>query len=490
MTTGHSPKSTLIRGAAWTVGTRWVIKGLGFANTVIMARLLVPADYGIVAMAMLVVGLIQAFLDFGASTALLRKGEVSKDEVDSAWTLRVIEGLIVAALLLAASPLAAMYFQEPRVEVVLWIFAACVALGSTGNIGFTLAQKEFNFSLEFRHQVICKGIGVLATLLCGYYFRDYRGLIAGVAAGYTSGMVFSYLMHPYRPRWNTRKIGEIWAVTKWLMLAGMGSFVLRKGDELIAARVGSTAEFGMYNVGADLGQTPTGEVGPAMLRAFLPVLSKMQGGVEEINSAVVKTIAAVNTITLPIGLGFAAVAAPATLLVLGPGWVGASSFVAAFALVGTLQVMLSPCNTLLVLRGYTKVQSQIVWLEFAFFLAAAAALVPSHGLIALVWSRICGNLANLLATAMATQRYCGLRATQPLKAILRPLAGALLMFLAARFMVLQFQAAAAQLVGGIAVGVVFYSAWTFITWHIAGRPDGLESTVLAFLKTRLSGSAR
>jgi len=87
-----SPKATLIRGAAWTVGTRWLIKGVGFINTIIMARLLVPADYGIVAMAMLVVGLIQAFLDFGAATALLRKGEVSRDEVDSAWTLRSLKG--------------------------------------------------------------------------------------------------------------------------------------------------------------------------------------------------------------------------------------------------------------------------------------------------------------------------------------------------------------------------------------------------------------
>ena len=68
----NNPKTNLIRGAAWTIGTRWIIKGLGFLNTVIMARLLMPEDYGIVAMGMLVVGLIQTFLDFGPGTALLR----------------------------------------------------------------------------------------------------------------------------------------------------------------------------------------------------------------------------------------------------------------------------------------------------------------------------------------------------------------------------------------------------------------------------------
>lgn len=119
MTSKLNPKRTLILGAAWTVGTRWAIKGIGFLNTVIMARLLMPADYGIVAMSMLVVGLIQALMDFGATTALLRKGEVSRDEIDSAWTLRWLQSLAVGLVLLIASPLAANYFEEPRVQYVL-----------------------------------------------------------------------------------------------------------------------------------------------------------------------------------------------------------------------------------------------------------------------------------------------------------------------------------------------------------------------------------
>ena len=75
--TFDNPKSHLIRGAIWMVGTRWVIKALGFANTIVMARLLMPEDYGIVAMGMLAINLIQTFLDFGASTALLRTPDPS-----------------------------------------------------------------------------------------------------------------------------------------------------------------------------------------------------------------------------------------------------------------------------------------------------------------------------------------------------------------------------------------------------------------------------
>ncbi|HZF81658.1 MAG TPA: oligosaccharide flippase family protein, partial [Rubrivivax sp.] len=103
----RSPKAVLLLGAAWTVGGRWSIKAIGFISTIIMARLLVPADYGVVAMAMLAVGLVQALLDFNAGTALLRKAEVGRDEIDSAWSLGILQGVLTGALLALASPLLA-----------------------------------------------------------------------------------------------------------------------------------------------------------------------------------------------------------------------------------------------------------------------------------------------------------------------------------------------------------------------------------------------
>ncbi|HLL09953.1 MAG TPA: oligosaccharide flippase family protein, partial [Rubrivivax sp.] len=206
----RSPKAVLLLGAAWTVGGRWSIRAIGFISTTIMARLLVPADYGVVAMAMLAVGLVQALLDFNAGTALLRKAEVGRDEIDSAWSLGILQGVLTGALLAVASPLLAMYFQEPRVVWVLLALAVCIPLASAANIGMTLAQKNYQFGLIFRHQVAGKVIGVVTTIVGGFLLRDYRALVLGVVSGYLSGFVLSYVMHPYRPRWDTSRIPEIW----------------------------------------------------------------------------------------------------------------------------------------------------------------------------------------------------------------------------------------------------------------------------------------
>lgn len=483
--TTHSPKRTLIRGAAWQVGTRWAIKGIGFFNTVIMARILLPADYGIVAMAMLVVGLIQALMDFGATTALMRKDEISRDEIDSVWTLRTLQSLGMGLVLVLVAAPAASYFKEIRVEYVLWILAGCVALSGAGNIGVNLAHKEFNFALNFRIQVIGKVIGVLATIAGGMWLQDYRGLVIGISSSYISGFIMSYTMHPYRPRWNTSRIAEIWALTKWLMLASVGGFILRKGDELMAGRIGTTADFGAYNVGADLGQLPTAEVGPALLNAFLPVLATMKAGAEEINAVVVKTASAVNTITMPLGLGFAAVAAPATSVILGATWIEAAQYVAPFAVVGALQNIQNPYRTLLTMRGHTKVQSHAVWMEFVVFLIAAAALVPGSFLLGLVWARGIGSLASLIYTLLATRKYCGLALLPSVSVLARPLTGAVLMYGAVTLTIGHIEGDLLKLIVGIAVGVVIYTTWSFLSWLAVGKPSGLEAIVVDFIQDKL-----
>ena len=480
-----SPKRTLIKGALWAVGTRWSIKGIGFLNTVIMARLLLPADYGLVAMSMLIVGLIQALMDFGATAALLRKEDVSTSEINSAWTLRILQSWGVALLLLVVSPLAAAYFVEPRVQPVLWVLAGCVALGGAENIGLTLAQKAFQFSIEFRVNVLSKGLSVLVTLVAGYFLRDYRALVLGIATGYVAGLALSYVLHPYRPRWETSKIGEIWGVTKWLMLAGVGSFLLRKSDEVAAGRIGSTSDFGLYHTGSDLGRLAVDQLGPAMMRAFLPVLSSIQADVLRTNNAVLKTLAAVNAITLPMGFGMAAIALPFTQLVLGEKWLEAAPFVTLFALVGSAQFALSPLTALLVLRGQTRILNTVSWVEFAVFVAASLVLVPHFYLMGMGLARLLASLANSVVLSLSVKKYCQISLDKLLLSILRPLIGASLMYFVVTYVLNMRPEDGMHIFFSIIAGACFYSAWLLGSWMVFGKPEGLESTVWDVLASNL-----
>ena len=480
-----SPKAALMKGAAWTIGLRWSVKAIGFISTVVMARILMPSDYGIVAMAFLVLGLTQALLDFGATTALLRKSEVSRSEIDSAWSLKVIQGVIAGLLLAISAPLAATYFGEPRITQVIWVLAACVTTGGASSIGPTLAQKKFDYSLDFKLQVTQTLVRVIVTIATGLILRDYRALVLGIIASYALPLVLSYVLHPYRPRWDISHIPQIWGVTRWLMFAGIASYILRRSDELVAGRIGTTEEYGQYTVGADIGQLPVGEVGPAMLRALLPVLASIQVDAERTRKAVVKTISVLNTVIWPIGLGFAAIAHPATILLLGEKWVDATNFVGTFAVASVLQTTVNPLNALLVLRGHTRTQMHIVWTEFAAFVCATVILVPNLHLIGLIYARIIGSLVNAVATTALTKAHCKFPLTPLIVATGRPFLGAMIMYLFVQYAITLVAGNAVQTAIGIATGTVVYVLWTLTTWQIIGRPEGLESTVIEFLASRI-----
>lgn len=487
MTRDQSPKRALILGALWTVGARWSIKAMGFVNTVIMARLILPADYGIVAMAMLMVGMVHAMTDLGVATALLRKGEVTRDEVDSAWTLKTMQGMVLAVLLAAGASLAATYFKEPRVQAVLWVFAACMVVDGASNIGLTLAQKDLKFSLDFRVNVASKLAGVLATLIGGYLLRDYRALVIGIVANYLVLFLLSYALHPYRPRWNVSRIGEIWAVTRWLMLSSLGTFFLRRSDEIIAGRAGTTEEFGEYHVGGDLGRMPVAELGPPLVRAFLPVLSAIQDDGKRINAAVLKTLAAANSMTIPIAAGVATFAGPLTAIVLGPAWVQASVYVAVYAWVASAQFSVSPLITLLVLRGHTRTLSAVVWMELVVFVIGVAVLLPMFHLIGLVWARLISSTFSACMTAFYTHKLCDLRIGAVMQALWRPMVGAAGLYAIGVGVTSQPDMANWQqlLIGG-GLGVASCSAWAMLSWRFTGRPEGLESTLVDLIQSRWS----
>jgi lipopolysaccharide exporter len=472
--TERNPRANLIRGAAWTVATRWIIKGIGFINTVVMARILVPEDYGLVAIAMLMVGLIQTFLDFGATVSLLRKDKIDRADIDSAWTLRLMQGSAAGIALILLAPLSAYLMHEPRLSAVLLVMGGCIWLASLQNIGPTLAQKEFNFALGFKIETSAKVVSVAVTIGLGLWLRNHWALVGGIVAGYITPLLLSYVFHTYRPRFDVSRFGEIWAVTKWLLLGHIGAFVLRRGDELAAAKLGGAASYGFYNVGADFGGMPVSEVGPAMLRALLPVLSSIQDDIERTRLAVIKTTAVLNGVIWPISFGFAAVSLNATQIVLGPKWSEAAAYVAIFSLVSALLNSTSALRTMLTLRAYTKVQSQIVWGEFVVFALAAFSLYQVTGLLGLGYARLIAASFNLLATCAMAIPLCEIRFKELLLAIGRPFFASLAMYLVVQELQGVTSHPGLDIGVSILVGGCCYVLTLIVLWVSAGRPVGVE----------------
>ena len=152
-------------------------------------------------------------------------------------------------------------------------------------------------------------------------------------------------------------------------------------------------------------------------------------------------------------------------------------YVGIYAIITVLQTLASPLKTLLTLRAHTRIQSNLVWIEFAMFAAIAIILTPLQGLMGLAWARLIASGLNLLLMLATTHNCCQLSISRMVPSLLRPLIGAVLM--AWLVMSLPDWSTSVHLLFATDVlcGGIFYVSWSIITWHFIGKPEGLESTV-------------
>jgi O-antigen/teichoic acid export membrane protein len=413
-------------------------------------------------------------VDFGADTNVLRHQHLTTNLIDSAWSLRILQGWIVALALAVIAPFAGGYFQQEKVVPIIWVISGALLLTSFTNIGMTVARKEFQFGLEYRFNVYSKILGVAVTLAAAYFLRDYRALVIGIVTGSLSRLVLSYLMHPHRPRWNTSEIRSMWHFSKWLLVSGIGRYATKNADQIIAGRIGDAHTLGVYHVAADIGQMPTGELGPPIMRAFLPTLSAMKDNRGRVSAAVLKTFSAVNTLTLAVGLGFFAVSELLTTVLLGAKWTEATPYLAIFALVGTIRTSVTPFQGMLLLEGKSKTHAYLMWVELAAFLVAAALLTPHYGIIGLAYARLFSVFAFMVSSIRTAHLQLGILYERIFQSIWRPLVCAILMVVLLRYVPEAFEQDFLNLIVKIIVGGIFYLSAILLTWQIAGKPDGIE----------------
>ena len=150
MTDPESPQSlrqAMFTGAFWMVSTRWVIRGIGIVSTLILARILTPEDFGIIAVAMLFISLVEILVEFGTDSALIQRQDAERAHYDTAWTIRILQFVFVSIVVFICAPYTAIFFDEPRVELLIRVLAFGLLLQGFENIGVVAFRKEFRFHM-------------------------------------------------------------------------------------------------------------------------------------------------------------------------------------------------------------------------------------------------------------------------------------------------------------------------------------------------------
>ena len=485
---------SVIHGTAWMVGMRWAIRGLGLINTFVLARLLLPADFGLVAMAMLVVGLIEMFGQTGQLLALIRHPNPTRAHYDSVWTLTILIAIGLTVVLWLISPLASLYFHEARAGDLVRVLALRTLIGGFANVGTIAFRKDLEFHKEFRFQILQRVGTLVATVGFALWLRDYWALAGGILVGQLLTVLLSYVAHPYRPRFAISKIAELFSFSGWMLLVHTGQYLQDKADEIVLGGLTTPAALGTYNVAADSATAPTIEVVMPMTRALFPIFARISHDTEALRDAFLNVFSGAAIICAASATGMALVAPDFVEIALGPKWTGAIPLIEVLAFSGGLYGVMHSGITLLSASGHARLGAMLTNSRMIVTFAALIAAGLWGGVMAVAVARLLVTAAFLPGIFLTLSRVLPITPGDMVARVWRPLIAAAAM--AGALLVLHpagLNSAVLRLLLDMAMGATVFTATMYVLWRLSGRPPGPEAGVadrLARLGPRwLAGSS-
>lgn len=478
-----------ILSAFFVVSARWLDRLIGFLSTLILARLLVPEDFGLIAMASIVIGLAEVLFDVGVNVFLIQARNPERAHFDTAWTIKLMQGTTIFAVAATCSPLLAEYFNDPRVApIVIWLsFGTLIA--ASENIGIVSFQRDMQFRLEFRYLFIKRLTGFAVTIFFAFLLKSYIALIIGTLVTRLVGVFLSYIMHPMRPRLSLEKHRELLAVSVWLMAKNIISYIDGNFHKFILGGRTDSATLGGYTVACELADLPGTEVLAPINRVLFPLLSRNRDNQSEQERIFSLTQGIHLLLIFPLSIGLFVLAHEIVLIVFGEKWAFIVDVLRIVAFFNIINALTSASNYLLLANGAFRVVMLLSTTQFVAFVLLLAIHPTTNTatdiafirLLSLIFGAIVGYWI-FIRTVPTVSIF------KLLKNMLRPMLGAAVMgwavfsmingWGALEHLVLRFFAA-------VAYGAVIYTFVVMFIWQMQGRPDSAEQYIVEKFKIAL-----
>jgi len=422
-------KSAVISGVKWTSISTMSRRILGLLANIVFARLLEPGDFGLVAMAGVMLGFIEIFRDLGTGTALIREKTLTERLLSSVFWLNCGFGIAMTALIIALSPLVATFYKEPRVEPILMAMAISFILSSLSIVQNSILTRNMAFEqlakIELVAAVLSYTIGIGAAL----YGAGVWSLVYQVLANSALSTIFVWSVGRWRPRllfaWD-----EIRAITGYsLNLAGYNIFYYfaQNLDKFLIGRVLGTEALGLYDLAFKLMAFPMQAISAVFTRVMTPFYAQAQDNLPRFRQAFLRVAAAIAFITFPLMFGLLAVREHFVFAVFGEGWVDVIPLLAMFAPLAAARSVLTTTGSIYVATGHTGLQ---------FRWGVASNLIVFAGLAAGLHWGILGVAVGFTITSLLLMypnfsipfRLIGLRVTELARTLGPTTACTLLMF--------------------------------------------------------------
>lgn len=320
----ESLKTKTKKGLAWSMIERFATQGVQFLFGIILARLLSPDDYGVIAMPLVFLAIAQCIIDSGFSTALIRKPELTEDDLSTAFYFNIGIGILCYAVLFFSSPLIADFYHTPILSSLLKVTALAVLF----NPLCAVQQAILTRKIDFKTQAIVSLSGAVVSGIVGLYMA-YNGfgvwsLVFQQVGGYVMRTILLWILGKWKPKrkWSWESFHYLWGFGSKMLGSGLLDTIYNNIYPIVIGKYFSAQDLGNYTRAQQFSSLPSSNVTGVLQRVTFPVLSSIQNEDERLARNYRKILKLSAFLIFPLMLILSAVADPLIRVLLSDKWEG------------------------------------------------------------------------------------------------------------------------------------------------------------------------
>jgi O-antigen/teichoic acid export membrane protein len=395
---GFSLKARVARSIFWLAWSRGVVQLLSFATTILVARILVPADYGVMALASVFTGVAGLLAEMGLGRAIIQFRDLDRRELDTCFWITMTLAMIAYAVLSLGAPIIARWFGVPRLADVLPVLALVLPLTACSLVSDSLLRKRLALDRISQAEIIGGVVALPVMLGCAISGLGVWTLVVGSLASLVIKDLVTFAFAPWFP--GLRIGGERAKEMLHFALTTLGIATMwglrEQADVLVIGKITGQVSVGLYSMAKDLAMLPTSKISSAVNMLSSPMMAELQTNIEAMRGAFYRAARLTSAIALPTSAGLALVADDVVAVLLGPKWlpvVALLRLLCVYSTVRAVEVLLPP-----VLFARRR-QRFLFWWYLALLV-----VVPAVTALGAEWDGAAG------AVGFFTPVYCGLMA--------------------------------------------------------------------------------
>jgi PST family polysaccharide transporter len=398
-----------ILGAGWTVSSRLASRLIDFMTVLILARTLTPADFGLTALAMTLIAIVDMVTDIALIQALTRLKSIEKSHLDTAFTLGVIRGFVLTFVVLAAAWPFSLAYHDSRLTALVSVLALgpmTRSLYSPGIVKY-IRQMSFRpvFIAEFAGKLIASAVAISVLFLGGGYWAIAASSVLSSAAA----TLISYVLAPYRPTLTLKNFADFSMFLGWFSSAQIVSAVSWQFDRFLLGYFVSKSDLGQYAMATDLAVLPTQSIiGPAM-QPVMAAFSRITDDPDRLRIAYTKASQYTMMLAAPVCIGMALTSDLIVKVLLGAKWTEAATFLQWLALATLLSAYFQPLYSLALAINRTKVVFGLTFTELCLRIVFISLGLYYYSLIGAIAARGMISLIMFALTLFSARRLAAIK---------------------------------------------------------------------------------